>query len=294
MKLAVIYEGRALDWPSYRLLKGIKERGWEGKAIPVSLISARIGGKPTFRAGKKLLDDLDGAFLRAIGMVVTTDHLLRRLDVLEHMENDGITIMNPTKALRVARDKYLSLMTLDKAGIAVPKTVVTEDLVVAWEAIKEFKDCVIKPIIGSRGYGSIRVSDPDVAFRILRTLASFGQTLYIQEYVPKPDRDIRAFVVGEEVLVSMYRMAPPNEWRTNIAQGGRGDLCKLSSEDEKIAIGAVKALGLWYGGVDLIEGPEKLLVSEVNGSPDWRGLLEATNIDVTDRIISFITSKIKK
>lgn len=294
MKLAVIYEGRALDWPSHRLLKGIKGRGWDGKAVPVSLISARIGGKPNFQAGRKPLDDLNGAFLRAIGITVSIDHLLRRFDVLEHMERSGITVMNPTKTLRVARDKYLSLMTLDKAGIAVPKTVVTEDLAVAWEAVKEFKDCVIKPIVGSRGYGSIKVSDPDVAFRILRTLASFSQTLYIQEYVPKPNRDIRAFVIGEEVPVSMYRIAPPNEWRTNIAQGGKGALCELSNEGAKIAVEAVKALNLWYGGVDLIEGPDKLLVSEVNGSPDWRGLLEATNIDVTDKIIDFMISKIKK
>ncbi len=295
MKILTVYEGKRPNWACMELINELKVRGITAIVLPVTRITAAINFEKSFFTSKSTLDDIDGVLLRSIGLVLTDDQFMRRTSLLKHMEENGIPVMNPIDGLRKARDKYMSLCVLSRHQIPVPQTIITEDLVAAYQAVTKLRVAVIKPLIGSRGFGSVKVEDPDVAFRIMKTILSFGQTLYVQEYIPKKnDRDIRAFVVGSDVIASMYRYAPANSWKTNVAQGARAEPCKLSDELAELAIKVTEILNLWYSGVDIVEGEDGPFVLEVNGAPDWKGLKEVTRVNPAPLIVSYLISKAKK
>jgi RimK family alpha-L-glutamate ligase len=128
----------------------------------------------------------------------------------------------------------------------------------------------------------------------LKAAYSVGQVLYVQEFVPKPDRDIRAFVIGDEVVSAMYRIASPGSWKTNVAQSAKPVKCVLPKEMEDQAIRASKSLGLEYSGVDIMESKKGPLITEVNAAPTWHGLQSVTNFDIADRIIQYVIDKAKR
>jgi ribosomal protein S6--L-glutamate ligase len=233
------------------------------------------------------LDDLSVAMVRTLSYG-TLDQITYRVSLLEHMERSGTLVVNPAYAFRRARDKYATLFYLEQNGIPVPKTVVTESFRQALHAVKGMRDVVLKPLVGARGEGSIHTEDFDVAHRVLKAAYSVGQVLYIQEYVPKPDRDIRAFVVGNEVVSAMYRVASPGSWKTNVAQKAKPVKCELPKEIEDIAIKASKSLGLEYSGVDIVEGESGPKVIEVNAAPTWHALQTVTSFDIADRIMAHV------
>lgn len=295
MKVLVVYEGKRPNWACMELINELKARKIMAIVLPVTRITAAVNFEKSFFTPSLTLDDVNGVLLRSIGLVLTDDQLMRRVSLFKHMEENGIPIMNPIDGLRKARDKYISLYILSRHKIPVPRTIITEDLIAAYQAVTKFKTVVIKPLIGSRGFGSVKVEDPDVAFRIMKTILSFGQTLYVQEYIPKKnDRDIRAFVVGNNVIASMYRYAPADSWKTNVAQGAKTEPCKLSSELAELAIKVTETLNLWYSGVDMAEGINGPFILEVNGAPDWRGLKETTRINPAPFIINYLINKAKR
>jgi len=294
MFIAVIHDTYNPDWPCQEILKELEARGIRHEFLRISRIASTIRGRPRFTVGPRSIDDLDGAFVRSLGSILNVEQMVRRVTLLEHMEACGVVLMNPLDPLLTTRDKYRTLFKLEMKGIPVPRTFVCEDLRAAYERSKKLGRVVVKPLIGSRGYGSVLIDHPEVAFRVLKTLASTRHPLYLQEYVEKPARDIRAFVVDGRVVAAMYRYAPKGEWRTNIAQGGEGEPCRLSSDLEEVALKAVEALNLWYAGVDVIEGPSEPVVVEVNGSPDWEELAEVTGVNPAPYIVDCLISKIKR
>jgi ribosomal protein S6--L-glutamate ligase len=160
--------------------------------------------------------------------------------------------------------------------------------------VKEMGDVVIKPVQGSRGYGTVRVQDPDVAFQVMKTLATYRKPIYMQRYVEKPNRDMRIMVIDNSIFGCMYRVAPSGYWKTNIAQGAVGKPCmKLNSEVSEIAIRSVEALGLIYGGVDIGEGRDGYVIFEVNGSPDWQELTEVTGRNPAGALIRAMLVRLK-
>ncbi len=294
MFIAVIHDTYNPDWPCQEILRELDVRGIKHEFLRISRISSMIGGRPRFTVGPRSLDDLDGAFVRSLGSIINVEQMVRRITLLEHMEASGVVLMNPLDPLLTTRDKYRTLYKLELSGVPVPRTFVCEDLRAAYERSKKMGRVVVKPLIGSRGYGSVLIDHPEVAFRVLKTLASTRHPLYVQEYVDKPARDIRAFVVDGRVVAAMYRYAPKGEWRTNIAQGGEGTPCRLDEEFEEVALRAVEALGLWYAGVDVIEGPKGPVVVEVNGSPDWEELTQVTGVNPAPHIVDCLLRRIKK
>jgi ribosomal protein S6--L-glutamate ligase len=148
-------------------------------------------------------------------------------------------------------------------------------------------------MIGSMGYGSMRFDNPDLAYNAFRLLERIGQPIYVQEYIAKPGRDIRAFVLGERVLASVYRTAPPGEWKTNVAQGGCMEAVDLPPEIEALALKVARTLRLEYAGIDIAETSQGPVVLEVNSSPSWQGLQKATNINVAEHLVRYAMEKAK-
>jgi tetrahydromethanopterin:alpha-L-glutamate ligase len=114
------------------------------------------------------------------------------------------------------------------------------------------------------------------------------RVIYIQEFIPNDGRDIRAFVVGDEVVASVYRVAREGQWRTNVARGSSCQSCELSADVRDLCIAAAKTSGLEYTGIDVMEGPDGPVILEVNGAPWWQGLLEATGRNVAMDIVKHV------
>lgn len=293
MRTMIVY-GRALDENNKQLYKACKRLVGKPILARIMDMSAYVGPDGSrFWHGDKELGHIDLCFLRSFGSG-SFEQVTKRVSMMEHLELSGTFVVNSTQAFRRARDKYLTMYALARAGLPIPPTYITEMAQWAYRASKGFKCVVYKPIMGSLGFGSMKFDNADLAFNAYTTLETLGQTLYVQEYVEKPGRDVRAFVLGEKVIASIYRVAQYTEWKTNVAQGAQVKAIQLSSKLEKLAIKAAKALGLLYAGVDILEVGRKVVVLEVNGSPSWQGLHKATGVDVAEELVQYVINYMKR
>jgi [lysine-biosynthesis-protein LysW]--L-2-aminoadipate ligase len=150
---------------------------------------------------------------------------------------------------------------------------------------------VLKPLHGSWGRLLAKVNDRDSAEAILehkKTLGGYAHSVfYIQEYVEKPGRDIRAFVVGGETIAAIYRNS--SHWITNTARGAKASFCPITPELDHIAKAAAEAVGGGILAVDIFETPEgRLVVSEVNHTPEFRNSIEPTGVDIPAKMVDYV------
>jgi len=291
---AMIVYGRGLDANNKQLYAACKKLIGKTILARVMDLSSYVGPDGSrFWNGDHEISHVDLCFLRSFGPG-SCEQITRRISLMEHLESYGTLVINPTYAYLKARDKYLAIFTLAKAGLSVPKTYITEMAHWAYRASQNFKQVVYKPIIGSLGFGSVKFSDLDLAFNAYKTLEGWAYPLYIQEYLEKPGRDIRAFVIKEKVLAAIHRIAPSGEWKTNVAQGGKTEPIELPKELEELALKAVEALGLIYAGVDILETEQGPILIEVNGAPSWQGLQKATGINVAESLVKSVVELAKR
>ncbi len=233
------------------------------------------------------------------------DQIIYRVDALHWVETHGVPVMNSPRAIERSVDKFYTTALLQEAGLPTPETVVCEGTADAMAAIRAMlgrrslgeggDDVIIKPIFGSMGHGLVRVSDPDVAFRVLRSLEQLRAVFYVQRAVDHGGRDLRVFIVGGRVRGAIERRAPPGEWRTNVSRGGSARPFELPPAFEDLALRAAAAVGADYAGVDLLpsrEGP--VFVLEVNAIPGWQGLQHATGLDVAGAIVEHLVDRVTK
>jgi RimK family alpha-L-glutamate ligase len=157
----------------------------------------------------------------------------------------------------------------------------------AFAAFRELGDVVVKPLFGSMGLGMVRVSDEDMAFRVFRTIETIRGVFYLQRAIDHGGVDVRAFVIGGKVAGAIERRS--NGWRTNLAQGGTARTMTLPDHLATLAVRAAAAVGAEYAGVDLLTGSMgQTYVLEVNGIPGWKGLQQATGIDVAGLLLDHL------
>ncbi len=268
-------------------------RGIEPICLRFRDLKASIAMRPAVQLsdGLDLLKEVQCILVRPIGRG-SLDEIVFQLDLLHRLERLGMVIVNRPSAIEKAVDKYYALTLLEEAGIPVPRTVVCEDPAVALHAFDELGgDVVVKPIFGSRGLGITRLTDREVASRVFRSLAFMRNVLYLQEFIAHGTRDIRAFVVGGRVVASMHRVAAG--WKTNVSRGASAVPFSPSQEVKELAVNASKVLGCEVAGVDILEGPEGLLVNEVNSQPGFRGLQSTTELDIAEEIVEYIQSRVR-
>jgi [lysine-biosynthesis-protein LysW]--L-2-aminoadipate ligase len=161
----------------------------------------------------------------------------------------------------------------------------------ALKAIEEIGyPVVLKPVVGSWGRLLARINDRDAAEAILEhkeTLGSYQHSvIYIQEYIQKPGRDIRAFVVNGETVCAMYRTS--EHWITNTARGGQGEACPITPELEEICRSASQAVGGGVLAIDVLEDPHRgFLINEVNHTMEFHTLVPTTGVDVPGIIVDY-------
>jgi ribosomal protein S6--L-glutamate ligase len=218
---------------------------------------------------------------------------MKRFGLMKHLEDTGTIVVNSTAALMRVRDKYSTVTELAKAGLPIPETYVTESAHWGYRKTKTFGQVVYKPISGSLGFGAMKFEDADMAFNAYKTLEALGLPLYIQEYLENAKRDIRAFVIGERVVASISRVASKGNWRANIALGSKPKPLKLSRQLEEMALKASEALGLIYAGVDILETKKGPVLLEINGSPSWQGVRNATGVEIPKLLVKHVLSLVK-
>jgi ribosomal protein S6--L-glutamate ligase len=290
---SIIVYGRALDANNKQLYGACKKV--IGKTILVRImdLSASVeNGRSHFWYGYKEITGIDLCFLRSFGLG-TFDQLTKRICTIEHLESSGTHVINPTLAIRKVSNKYSTTYTLANANLHLPKTYVTEMANWAYNASQKMQKIVYKPIVGALGHGSMKFDDPDMAFNAFAKLERLGNPLYIQEYLEKPNRDIRVFVLGDEVLASIYRISSVEKWKTNISQGSKARAVNSSEEIEEISLKAVKAAELIYAGIDIVETDKGPFILEINYSPSWQGLQKATGIKVAECLARFAADLVK-
>jgi len=253
---------------------------------------ARVKYKPDASVGEtNILQDLSTVITRPIGRG-SLEEIIFRMDLLHRLERLGMLIINPPLSIERSVDKYHTLALLEEHGLPVPRTAVTESYEEALKCFHELgEDVVMKPLFGSRGIGSTRISDSDIAARVFRTISFHHGVLYLQEFIPHGVSDIRAFVVGDRVIASMHRIA--ETWKTNVSLGAKPVSINLDDELKNLAVKAAKVIGCKVTGVDILEGPKGPVVVELNSQPGWRGLQSVTKINIADEIIGYILSELK-
>ena len=203
----------------------------------------------------------------------------------------GIPTVNMSNVAATCGDKLTTSAALTHANIPQPRVKVAFTPEAAIEAIEDLGyPVVLKPTVGSWGRLLAKINDRDAAEAILEhkdTLGSYQHSVfYIQEYIQKPGRDIRAMVVGDQTVCAIYRSA--SHWITNTARGGQGESCPITPELNDLCVAAAKAVGGGVLAIDLLEDPNRgFLVNEVNHTMEFHTLAPMTGIDVPGIIVDY-------
>ena len=240
------------------------------------------------------LERPDACFIRSLGPG-THEQLMARTAILRAMELSGSLSINQVSALMNAKDKFSSLLALKEAGFFIPETYLTEASSVAYHLCERMEKLVYKPLLGSLGFGSMLFEDRDLAFNVFGLLERHGCPLYVQAFVEDVERELRALIVKDELVACVEKVARPGAWKRNIAQGAKMAMTEAPSDLENLCVKALEKLGLFYAGIDVLEMADgRLIALEANASPNWRGLQEATGIDIASLLVERVLEELKK
>ncbi|RME41395.1 MAG: lysine biosynthesis protein LysX [Caldilineae bacterium] len=216
----------------------------------------------------------------------------RALYALRILNDWGILTINTYAVASICGNKLETTSALIREGVPTPACRVAFTPESALQAIEEMGyPVVLKPAVGSWGRLLSKINDREAAEAVLehkQVLGTYHHSIfYIQEYIHKPARDIRAFVVGDETIAAIYRYA--DHWITNTARGGRAEKCPVTPEIDRLSVAAAKAVGGGVVAIDLLETEEgRLLVNEVNYTMEFRNSIHTTGVDIPARIVEYV------
>jgi ribosomal protein S6--L-glutamate ligase len=282
-------------WQTDELCRALDARGHIGCVLPYEGLVARLGGADRGLASDQTSVLDANAVLARIIPTGTLEQIIYRVDALHWIEERGVPVINSPRAIERCVDKFYTTALLEQAGLPVPETVVCERGADAIAAVREMGDAIVKPIFGSLGHGMVRVTDPEIALRVVEPLDQIGSIFYVQRTIDHGGRDIRAFVVGGRVIGAIERTAPAGDWRTNVSRGGSVRAIELPPDWTALAVRAATTVGADYAGVDLLPSRDgQVFVLEVNGIPGWKGLQQATGVDVSGAIVGHLVDRVHR
>ena len=202
-----------------------------------------------------------------------------------------VPTVNTYETAEICGNKLLTTMRLVRDRVPTPKTRIAFTPESALEAVEQIGyPAVMKPLIGSWGRLVSKVNDRESAEAIVEHKDVLGNYLhsiyYVQEYVAKPGRDIRAFVVGDETICAIYRYS--QHWITNTARGGRAENCPVTPDLGELCVNAAKAVGGGVVAIDVLERDGELLVNEVNYTMEFRNSIDTTGVNIPARMIDYV------
>jgi [lysine-biosynthesis-protein LysW]--L-2-aminoadipate ligase len=206
----------------------------------------------------------------------------------------GIPTVNTASVAEVCGDKLATSAALARAGVPQPRATLAFSMESALEAMESLGyPVVLKPVVGSWGRLLAKINDRDAAEAILEhkvVLGSYQHSVfYIQEFIDKPGRDIRAFVIGDRVVTAIYRKS--EHWITNTARGAAGEICPLTPELEDLCLQAAQAVGGGLLAIDLVEDPQRgLLVNEINHTMEFHTTQPISGVDLGGLITEYVVA----
>jgi ribosomal protein S6--L-glutamate ligase len=211
--------------------------------------------------------------------------------VVRQFEIMGVFSANESTAISRSRDKLRCLQLLSRKGIGLPVTGFahsTKDIAGLMNIVGG-APMVIKLIEGTQGIGVILAETEKAGEAVIEAFRGLRANILVQEFIKEAGgSDIRCFVVGNKVIASMKRQAPPGEFRSNLHRGGSAAKIRLTPEERSTAVRAAKTMGLNVAGVDLLRSNHGPVIMEVNSSPGLEGIEEASGVDVAAKIIEFL------
>lgn len=291
MKIAILSRKTQL-YSTKRLYDAAIARGHTVSVIDTLRCYMNIASdKPSIHYKGKEIEGFDAVIPR-IGASISSYGTA----VVRQFEMMGVFCVNESIAIQRARDKLRALQVLSRKGIGMPTTGFAhspddiDDLI----AMVGGPPLVIKLLEGTQGIGVVLAETKSAAESVIEAFFGLKANILVQEFIKEAKgSDIRCFVVGGKVIASMCRTAKAGEFRSNLHRGGKASVVQITDEERKIAIQAVRSMGLHVAGVDLIRSHRGPLVMEVNSSPGLHGIEEATGKDIATVIIEFIEQHIK-
>ena len=278
MQLCIIYdkvrfEEKALYEKAQQ--KGVKAQIVDGKTITITTESK----KKDFALGDVIMQR-------------SVSHY-RGLYLTACLEFLGFNVINKFKVGETCGNKLITSLVLAKHKVPTPKTHFSFSAENALEMIKKTGfPIVLKPIVGSWGRGVFPLRNSEVASMIVEMReeddSPLSRIYYVQEMIDRPPRDLRCIVVGNQVVTAIYRYSPQDEWRTNVARGGKAELAPITGELEDLALKAARAVGGGILGVDMMEDKERgLIVHEVNNTVEFHGAASVSRNDIPGAMIDY-------
>lgn len=284
--------GMGEGWHADQLRQAARDRRCDlAYASYESLASQVFSEQTVLRCEAGRLDQFDAILTRTMpaGSLETVTF---RLAILHHLVErpDCPTIVNPPRSLELAIDKFATLARVQSLGFAVPETIVVQtraEAMDAWNALGE--DCIVKPLFGGEGRGVLRVSDRELAWTVFSTLERLDAVLYVQRFIPPGGSDFRFLLIGDQVFG--LRRENPDDFRANVAGGGRCERLEVTGNQRDMAQTIARALKLTFAAIDLIEDQDgSFRVIEVNAIPGWKGAQQVIEECIADRLIHHLES----
>jgi [lysine-biosynthesis-protein LysW]--L-2-aminoadipate ligase len=221
----------------------------------------------------------------------------RGLAITRVLESWGVPTINRRAVAATCASKLDTSAALDAAGVLTPATAVAFTPEAAVRAAEHLGyPVVLKPVTGSWGRLLARINDRDAAEALFEHKALLGgpehSVFYLQQHVDKPGRDIRAFVVGEEVVCAIYRES--EHWVTNTARGARTRDCPVDATLRRLSLAAAAAVGGGVLAIDLLEDRDRLLVSEVNATMEFKNSIDVTGVDIPGRVADYVREVVRR
>ena len=291
MKVYVLSRNSSL-YSTKRLVEAGRARGWEMRVIDYLKCSIEI-----------MKNELKINYLGE--ELPTPDAIIPRIGasrtfygaaMVRHFEMMDVFTVSGSLAIKRSRDKLRSLQILSKNGVDMPKTVFASNKSSAKDviALSGGAPLVLKILEGTQGVGVVLVDSEKAAKSVLDAFYGMDVNLLVQEFIEEAGgADIRAFIVGGEVVGAMKRQGAEGDFRSNLHQGGNAVAHKLTRKEKATALAAAKFMGLNICGVDMIPSKRGPLVMEVNSSPGLEGIEKSTGIDIAGKIMDFIEKNVK-
>jgi [lysine-biosynthesis-protein LysW]--L-2-aminoadipate ligase len=247
----------------------------------------RINDGESFFDIHQLPESVDVLFERSISYS-------RGLYISRIFEAHGIPVVNSSLVAERCGDKYVTSQILAQHGIPTPRVYMAFDEDSALKAIEAMGyPCVLKPVVGSWGRLLAKVENREMAEALIEHKATLGvnhQVFYIQEYIDKPGRDIRAFVVGDEAICAIYRSS--ENWITNTARGGVATNCPVTDEIAELCQRAAQAVGGGLLALDLFETENGLTINEINHTMEFRNSITTTGVNIPQKMVEYVISRV--
>ena len=290
MKLAILSRGPR-SYSTRRLKEAALQRGHTVKVLDTLNFAIDLQRNvPDLYYRRKSLSTYD-AVLPRIGASIT----YYGTAIVRQFQEMDVFCANTAHGILNSRDKLRSLQVLSRHNIGIPRTTFVRDKKDVIPAIERVGGApvIIKLIEGTQGIGVLLAESMKAAESIIELLQSQKQNVLIQKFVAESKgRDIRAFVVGDQVVAAMRRTADGQEFRSNVHRGGKAEAIELDQEYVETAVRAAQILGLRVAGVDMLESKTGPQVMEVNSSPGLEGIEGATGLDVAGAVIDYIAAQV--